>query len=140
MENRYAKYKHLLCELVGERVLKITLNRPERLNATNEVLHHELVQVWLDVEDDDDVSVVILTGAGRAFSAGGDFEMLERNINDPATRARNWKSASKLVYNIINCSKPIISAIHVAPATLDARLPPMSPPRYLRSAATRGAK
>ena len=112
MENRYAKYKHLLCELVGERVLKITLNRPERLNATNEVLHHELVQVWLDVEDNDDVSVVILTGAGRAFSAGGDFEMLERNINDPATRARNWKSASKLVYNIINCSKPIISAIH----------------------------
>lgn len=112
MENRYAKYKHLLCEHVGERVLKITLNRPERLNATNEVLHHELVQVWLDVEDDDDVSVVILTGAGRAFSAGGDFEMLERNINDPATRARNWKSASKLVYNIINCSKPIISAIH----------------------------
>lgn len=112
MENRYAKYKHLLCEHVGERVLKITLNRPERLNATNEVLHHELVQVWLDVEDDDDVSVVILTGAGRAFSAGGDFEMLERNINDPATRTRNWKSASKLVYNIINCSKPIISAIH----------------------------
>lgn len=112
MENRYAKYKHLLCEHVDERVLKITLNRPERLNATNEVLHHELVQVWLDVEDDDDVSVVILTGAGRAFSAGGDFEMLERNINDPATRARNWKSASKLVYNIINCSKPIISAIH----------------------------
>lgn len=112
MENRYAKYRHLLCEHVGERVLKITLNRPERLNATNEVLHHELVQVWLDVEDDDDVSVVILTGAGRAFSAGGDFEMLERNINDPATRARNWKSASKLVYNIINCSKPIISAIH----------------------------
>lgn len=112
MENRYAKYKHLLCEHVGERVLKITLNRPERLNATNEILHHELVQVWLDVEDDDDVSVVILTGAGRAFSAGGDFEMLERNINDPATRARNWKSASKLVYNIINCSKPIISAIH----------------------------
>lgn len=112
MENRYAKYKHLLCEHVGERVLKITLNRPERLNATNEVLHHELVRVWLDVEDDDDVSVVILTGAGRAFSAGGDFEMLERNINDPATRARNWKSASKLVYNIINCSKPIISAIH----------------------------
>ena len=112
MENRYAKYRHLLCEHVGERVLKITLNRPERLNATNEVLHHELVQVWLDVEDDDDISVVILTGAGRAFSAGGDFEMLERNINDPATRARNWKSASKLVYNIINCSKPIISAIH----------------------------
>jgi len=112
MENRYAKYRHLLCEHVGERVLQITLNRPERLNATNEVLHHELVQVWLDVEDDDDVSVVILTGAGRAFSAGGDFEMLERNINDPATRARNWKSASKLVYNIINCSKPIISAIH----------------------------
>lgn len=112
MENRYRKYKHLLCEMVGERVLKITLNRPERLNATNEVLHHELVQIWLDVEEDDDVSVVILAGAGRAFSAGGDFEMLDRNINDPATRARNWKGATKLVYNIINCPKPIVSAIH----------------------------
>lgn len=112
MESRYQKYKHLLCEYVAERVLKITLNRPERLNATNEVLHHELVQVWLDAEEDDAVSVVILTGAGRAFSAGGDFEMLDRNINDPATRARNWKGATKLVYNIINCSKPIISAIH----------------------------
>lgn len=112
MENRYQKYQHLVCEHVEDRVLKITLNRPERLNATNEVLHQELVKIWLDVEEDDDVSVVILTGAGRAFSAGGDFDMLDRNINDPATRARNWKGATKLVYNIINCSKPIVSAIH----------------------------
>jgi enoyl-CoA hydratase len=111
-KSRYHAYKHLICEHVAERVLKVTLNRPERLNATNELLHHELVRIWLDVEDDDDVSVVILTGAGRTFSAGGDFAMLEQNINDPATRARNWKSATKLVYNIINCSKPIVSAIH----------------------------
>lgn len=112
MESRYQKYQHLMCEHVEDRVLKITLNRPERLNATNEVLHQELVKIWLDVEEDDDVSVVILTGAGRAFSAGGDLDMLDRNINDPATRARNWKGATKLVYNIINCSKPIVSAIH----------------------------
>jgi len=114
MQARYQGYKHLTCEMVDERVLKIVLNRPERLNATNELLHHELVKIWLDVEEDDDVSVAIVTGAGRAFSAGGDFAMLDRNINDPATRARNWKSATKLVYNIINCSKPIVSAIHGA--------------------------
>lgn len=114
MENRYQKYRHLICEHVEARVVRITLNRPERLNATNELLHQELVRIWLDIEDDDDVSVVILTGAGRAFSAGGDFAMLEQNINDPATRARNWKGATRLVYNIINCSKPIVSAIHGA--------------------------
>jgi enoyl-CoA hydratase len=102
--NKYSAYRHLTCEHVAERVLKVTLNRPERLNAINEVLHQELVRIWLDIDEDDDVSVVILTGAGRAFSAGGDFEMLDRNINDPATRARNWKGATRLVYNIINCS------------------------------------
>jgi len=112
MSDRYASYKHLLFERPDARILKIILNRPERLNAADEILHRELVRIWLDIEEDDDVSVVILTGAGRAFSAGGDFKMLEHNINDPATRARNWKEATKLVYNIINCSKPIVSAIH----------------------------
>lgn len=112
MISRYQHYKHLTCEIVEERVLRVVLNRPERLNATNELMHQELVKIWLDVEEDDDVSVVIVTGAGRAFSAGGDFAMLDKNINDPATRARNWKGATKLVYNIINCSKPIVSAIH----------------------------
>ena len=73
MENRYLRYEHLKCEMAAERVLKVTLNRPERLNATNELLHQELVRIWLDVEEDDNVSAVILTGAGRAFSAGGDL-------------------------------------------------------------------
>lgn len=109
---RYAKYQHLKFNHPSPKVLRIMLNRPERLNATDEVLHHELVNVWLDVEEDEDVSVALLMGEGRAFSAGGDFAMLDRNINDPATRARNWKQASRLVYNIINCSKPIVSAIH----------------------------
>ena len=60
------------------------------------------------------MSSVILTGKGKAFSAGGDFGMIEDMIEDHKARARSWKEARDLVYNIINCSKPIVSAINGA--------------------------
>jgi enoyl-CoA hydratase len=105
------RYQYMLFDRPHPRVLRVTMNRPERLNATNAVLHRELVEVWRDIDGDTSVNAVILTGAGKAFSAGGDFEMVEKIVNDFDTRARIWKEARDIVYNVINCSKPIVSAM-----------------------------
>jgi enoyl-CoA hydratase len=93
-------------------ILVITMNRPERLNAADEVMHRELAQIWRDVDADDTVSVAVLRGEGRGFSAGGDLDMVEAIIDDWETRVRVWKEARDLVYNLINCGKPVVSAMH----------------------------
>ena len=68
--------------------------------------------MWREVDDDPDIDVVILTGAGKAFSAGGDFDMVQNMTEDFNVRAGIWKEARDLVYNITNCGKPIVSAIN----------------------------
>ncbi len=112
MSERYNGYTHLTFDYPEERILKITINRPDRFNALDEVGHRELTYVWREVDEDPDIDVVILTGAGKAFSAGGDFEMVEKITEDFNVRVNIWKEAKDLVYNIINCGKPIISAIN----------------------------
>ncbi len=111
MTDPYAAYVRLKFDRPAERVLRITLDTPERLNAVDEKMHEELAYVWRDIDRDPAVSCVILTGAGKAFSAGGDLEMVERMTEDYDARARVWKEARDLVYNVINCSKPIVSAM-----------------------------
>ena len=114
MLQRYQKYRVLEVDSPEERILRITFNKPDTLNSLDKDGHRELTYIWRDIDEDDAVSAVILTGKGRAFSAGGDFGMIEEMIEDPKTRARTWKEARDLVYNIINCSKPIVSAINGA--------------------------
>jgi len=108
----YADYRHLLFEKKPNGVLLITINRPDVLNATNDRLHWELTQIWLTIDGDPDTRVAVVTGAGRAFSAGGDLEMVENNTRDPKRLARTVREASDLVYNMINLDKPIVSAIN----------------------------
>ncbi|MCH2187460.1 enoyl-CoA hydratase/isomerase family protein [Myxococcota bacterium] len=98
--------------MVEDRILRIAFNKPETLNSVDKQGHHEISRIWRDVDEDPDVSVAILTGTGRAFSSGGDFDMIESIIDDPQYRINTWKEARDLVYNIINCSKPIVSAIN----------------------------
>ena len=74
-------------------------------------MHAELAEIWRDIDADPDVNVAILTGAGRVFSAGGDFALVEGIADDFETRARVWKEARDIVYNIINCCKPVVSAM-----------------------------
>jgi enoyl-CoA hydratase len=109
--DRYASYTRLLFSRPAPGVLKIEMNRPERYNATDNAMHGELVRVWKDVDEDPEVSVSIITGIGKAFSAGGDFEIIRENIEDFDKRAEHWKGARDLVYNVINSNKPIVSAI-----------------------------
>lgn len=112
MDQRYSGYERLSFDRPADRVLRITFDRPERYNALDATGHREITYVWREVDEDPDTDAVILTGAGKAFSAGGDFDMIEQIIDDFDTRTKTWKEARDLVYNLINCGKPIISAIN----------------------------
>ncbi|MGO4330356.1 enoyl-CoA hydratase/isomerase family protein [Cupriavidus sp. 2TAF22] len=107
----YKAYTRLAFDRPAAGVLRVTLNRPEKLNALDERGHDEIARVWRDIDADETVSAVLLCGAGRSFSAGGDFDMVETMINSFEVRSRVWREAKDLVYNIVNCSKPIVSAI-----------------------------
>ena len=109
---KYDEYQFLQFERDADGILLITINRPDRLNATNARLHWELSRVWKDVDDDDETNVVIVTGKGRAFSAGGDLDMIDKMAGNHANVSQAWKEAGDIVYNMIDCSKPIISAIN----------------------------
>ncbi len=111
MTDRYAAFETLTFDRPHPRVLRVTMNRPERLNAANATMHRELAEIWRVIDEDHSVNCAILTGAGKAFSAGGDFEMIEEIIDDYNTRIKVWKEARDIVYNVINCSKPIVSAM-----------------------------
>src|SRR2546423_13780683 len=108
----YRNYQPLTFERRERGVLLVTFNRPEVLNATNDRLHYEISQVWLTIGADPETRVAVVTGKGRAFSAGGDLAMVEANATDPRRLMTTLKEASDIVYNMINCDKPIISAIN----------------------------
>jgi len=94
-------------------VLLATLDRPEVLNATNDRLHWELTQLWGIVQRDASTKVVVITGAGdRAFSAGGDTSLVEAMAGNPAKVAQVMQEASDIVYNMLACDKPIVTAIN----------------------------
>jgi enoyl-CoA hydratase len=108
----YADYQHLLFEHQPNGVLLVTLNRPEVLNATNARMHWELTQIWLTVDADPRVRVVLVTGAGSAFSAGGDLAMVESTMGNAEAVARTMREAGDIVYNMLALEKPIVSAIN----------------------------
>ena len=108
----YKDYEHLLFERPAGGVLLITLNRPEKYNAADETMHGELARVWQDVSRDPETRVAVVTGAGRAFSAGGDLAMVERMAGDHGRVTHMLSEMSDLVYNMINCEKPVVSAIN----------------------------
>ena len=92
-------------------ILELVMANKGRLNAATEAMHRDLALVWRAIDADDAVRAVVVRGEGSNFSSGGDFEMINRMIEDEATLIRVWKEASDLVYNLINCSKPVVSAI-----------------------------
>jgi enoyl-CoA hydratase/carnithine racemase len=108
----YSEYQHLVFERKEDGILLVTINRPDVLNATNQRLHWELSHVWLDIAGDAETRVVVITGAGRAFSAGGDLDMIDGMKANAAGVAQAWREAGDIVYNMINLDKPIVSAIN----------------------------
>ena len=90
----------------------VRLSRAEQLNAINEELHLGLTQLFPQLSADADARVAVITGEGRAFSAGGDFDLLDRMANDRALRRAVIAEGRELVLNMIRCRVPVIAAVN----------------------------
>jgi enoyl-CoA hydratase len=108
----YSDYQDLHIRLLEPGILEIVMGEEGKLAVATARAHAEMARVWLDVDRDPQVRVAIVRGAGKGFSAGGDLAMVEEMTRDFAARARVWREARDLVYNMINCSKIIVSAMH----------------------------
>ncbi len=108
----FDKYPGLLFERLDHGILLMTINRPEHMNATDASLHRSLSRVWHDIDDDDEVRVVVITGAGDSFSAGGDLDWIESMIQNYDGMKVAFKEAGDIVYRMTSCSKIIVSAIN----------------------------
>jgi enoyl-CoA hydratase len=111
MADPYDAYPSLEFDRPAAHVLRITLRKPGRLNAVDAAMHGELAAVWKTIGEDDETRAVIVRGADGAFSAGGDLDLVLAIANDFETRVRVFHEARDLVYNVVNCPKPIVSAI-----------------------------
>lgn len=101
-------YEHIVLDRRPDGVVLATLNRPDRLNAVNGVLHGELARLPREFDADPDGRVLVVTGAGRAFCAGGDFSPSGVG-ND---RAITLEEGRQIVDHLLECSKPVISAVN----------------------------
>lgn len=104
-------YKDLSVTRSG-RILTVTLNRPEHLNAANIAMHAEIARVFSECADDAETDVIILTGAGKAFSAGGDFNSMQETIDNPERFDRLAIEAKRIVFSMLDCPKPIIAKVN----------------------------
>lgn len=111
IEKYQAAFDRLTFESHAPGVLEVVFDGPG-LNAVDEETHTQIPAVWPMIDADPEVRVVLVRGAGRAFSAGGSFDLIDRQIEDYGVRMRVMRESRDLFYNILNCNKPIISAIH----------------------------
>jgi enoyl-CoA hydratase len=112
----YAHYQSLRVQRHPQGIVEIVMSgegaNRSRLATANAQMHRELAEIWRDVDRDPDARVALIRGEGKGFSAGGDLELVEQMAADFAVRTRVWREARDLVYNVINCGKPIVSAMH----------------------------
>jgi enoyl-CoA hydratase len=107
----YEQFSSLQFDRPGDGVLRLTLSTPGKLNAVGHGAHGQLAAVWRAIDGDAETRVVLVRGADGAFSSGGDLDLVEDIARDYETRRRVFHEARDLVYNIVDCSKPIVAAI-----------------------------
>jgi enoyl-CoA hydratase len=107
----YDEFTSLEVDRPEQWILRITLRNPGKLNAVGHEAHGELAAIWRTVDRDAETRVVLVRGADGAFSSGGDLALVEDIARDWETRVRVFREARDLVYNIVDCSKPIVAAI-----------------------------
>jgi enoyl-CoA hydratase len=104
-------YTTLRTERVGD-VLKVTIAHPtSALNAVDEALHHDLTRLFADLRRERDARAVVLTGQGRAFSAGGDFAWFP-TLQDPVRMEALRQDAKQLIWDLVDCELPIVAAVN----------------------------
>jgi enoyl-CoA hydratase len=108
----YSCFRDIKFELNQGGVLLMTLNRPDKLNAADAAMHQAFSEVWAMIDRDPDVRVAVITGAGRAFSAGGDLDRVLHAHGNYEEIVAIIDETRDIVYNLLRCSKPIIAAVN----------------------------
>lgn len=108
----YEHYRSLKFTRPEPYVLEVIMGEEGKLSVAGPEMHSELAQVWQDIDEDADTHVVIIRGEGKGFSGGGTLDLVEDMTENSEVRLRVWREARDLVYNVINCSKIIVSAMH----------------------------
>jgi enoyl-CoA hydratase len=113
----------------------ITLNRPENLNATNHELHQGIADIWPQIDADPEARVVVLTGAGRAFSAGGDYTYLDELTKDAALRKQTLVDGRNIVTRMVRSRVPIVAAVNGPAVGLGCSLVALSDVAFMAESA-----
>ncbi|MEQ9122431.1 MAG: enoyl-CoA hydratase-related protein [Alphaproteobacteria bacterium] len=107
----YEAYQDVETEL-DRGVLTIRLNQPDTMNAFTAGMHTTMSTIWDRVNDDDEVKVAVLTGAGKAFSAGGNVPNMQKKIDDTKLWDAGMPEARRIVYRMLECEKPVIARVN----------------------------
>jgi enoyl-CoA hydratase len=113
----------------------IRLNRPEQLNATNHVLHAGLASLWPQLDADEEARVAVITGNGRAFSAGGDFTYIDEMVGDTRLRTESLTHGRQIVTGMVRCRVPIVAAVNGPAVGLGCSLVALSDISYMAESA-----
>ena len=117
----YCGYDHIRFDY-SDRILTVTLNKPEQLNAIGPVMHEELSRLFYDLAMDPDADIIVLTGAGRAFSAGGDIAGMKEMYEKQEMFEASIREAKKIIFGVLDCDKPIICKMNGDAVGLGATL------------------
>jgi enoyl-CoA hydratase/carnithine racemase len=107
----YSNYRALRIDWAANGLLRVTIDNPGRANALDAAGHAEITRIWRDAESDHRVRAVLVCGAGRNFSAGGDLDWVQSLADDEHARTAGLREARELVTNLVNFSKPVVSAV-----------------------------
>lgn len=107
----FSKYETISFTRRGT-ILYVTFDQPDKLNAFAERSHHELAMLFTELADDLDSAVIVLSGAGKAFSAGGDIAVMQKLRDNPADFYPGMREAKRVVYSLLDCDKPIIAKVN----------------------------
>lgn len=118
----YESYDELVIQVDHAGIAVVTLNRPDKANAVGPGMHNELSRIFRDLDRDPAIRVIVLTGRGKAFSAGGDLVWMQDMIDNPAIFERTIREAKEIVLSMLDCEKPVIAKVNGHAVGLGATL------------------